>query len=216
MRPLNPGIRPGSCAIRERTARDTRDRIAFVRDSQQVRPRAFLAHPVHPVHAPPVIEWATGDLFAADDLPGLAHGCNCAGAMGAGIAVEFKRRWPDMYEAYRRLCAEGRFQPGDVFVWEAPDRVVFNLGTQRTWRTKATLEAIEASLRRTLELAAEKGVARIGVPRIGAGLGGLPWADVRAVLERVAADAPTTLVVFETYVAAGPTRPARPRTRGDR
>lgn len=32
-----------------------------------------------------MIEFKTGDLFAEDGLA-LAHGVNCAGAMGAGIA----------------------------------------------------------------------------------------------------------------------------------
>lgn len=47
------------------------------------------------------IEEGTGDLFAQPDLRALAHGCNCAGAMGKGIAVPFKQRWPRMYEEYR-------------------------------------------------------------------------------------------------------------------
>jgi O-acetyl-ADP-ribose deacetylase (regulator of RNase III) len=38
------------------------------------------------------IEARTGDLFAQPDLTALAHGCNCAGAMGKGIAVPFKQR----------------------------------------------------------------------------------------------------------------------------
>ena len=30
-----------------------------------------------------------------------AHGCNCAGAMGKGIAVQFKSKYPDMYLEYK-------------------------------------------------------------------------------------------------------------------
>jgi hypothetical protein len=35
-----------------------------------------------------------GDLFRDASLGGLAHGCNCAGAMGKGIALEFRARFP--------------------------------------------------------------------------------------------------------------------------
>jgi O-acetyl-ADP-ribose deacetylase (regulator of RNase III) len=147
-----------------------------------------------------MIHFTSGDLFAAPGLVGLAHGCNCAGAMGKGIALEFRRRWPAMYEEYRKRCAAGSFSLGDVFAWKADDGVtVFNLGTQRTWRTQAELPAIEAAVGRMLELAAERTVRRIGLPRIGAGLGGLPWPEVKALLQRVAASSTVELVVLEEF-----------------
>jgi O-acetyl-ADP-ribose deacetylase (regulator of RNase III) len=123
-----------------------------------------------------------GDLFKAR-APALAHGCNCAGAMGKGIALEFRKRWPDMFERYREMCRRGQFQPGDVFVWTAEDRVIFNLGTQRHWRTKATREAIAQAVHRMSAYALKDNIDEIATPRIGAGQGGLPWRDVRAILD---------------------------------
>lgn len=142
------------------------------------------------------IEFRTGDLFNSG-LPGIGHGCNCAGAMGKGIAVEFRRRWPDMYAEYKRRCTDGSFLPGDVFTWEATERVVFNLGTQRTWRTKAELPAIEQSVRTMLADAESRGLPAVGIPRIGAGLGGLNWPSVEQKLREVADESPVQLVVFE-------------------
>lgn len=155
------------------------------------------------------VVWTSGDLFHDKALPALAHGCNCAGAMGAGIAVAFKERWPRMYEAYHRECVEGRFAPGDVFVWEEDGRTIFNLGTQKHWRTKATIAAIEKSLSKMVAIADEKKLARVGLPRIGAGYGGLDWAKVRAVIEKIGDQAETTLVVFETFEAAKKTKKMR-------
>jgi O-acetyl-ADP-ribose deacetylase (regulator of RNase III) len=108
--------------------------------------------------------------------------------MGKGIAVEFRRRWPEMYERLRELCSAGEFVPGSVFTWEADDVVVFNLGTQRTWRTPATLEAIELSFRALAVEARRLDVRRVAIPRIGAGLGGLEWHDVRSTIEAATAD----------------------------
>ena len=144
---------------------------------------------------PLVIEERTGDLFAQPDLAALAHGCNCAGAMGAGIAVEFKKRYPAMYKAYRALCLEKRFRPGDVFTWQEGGVTVFNLGTEEHWRKGATLEAIEDSVVAMVREAARREVTKVGIPRIGAGYGGLAWEDVRAVIERAAEGAGLTLVV---------------------
>jgi O-acetyl-ADP-ribose deacetylase (regulator of RNase III) len=126
----------------------------------------------------------TGDLFDLG-LPAVGHGCNCAGAMGAGIAVEFKRRFPAMYQVYRRRCRQGSFRLGDIFVWdEEPGLVVYNLATQSVPRPSATLRAIDTSIRAALADAERRGLARLAVPRIGAGLGGLAWPDVEAVLRQ--------------------------------
>jgi hypothetical protein len=79
-------------------------------------------------------------LFA-DDLPALGSWLQLRRAMGRGIAVEFRRCWPAMYAEYKRRCAAGSFQLGDVPAWDPGDRVIFNLGTQWTWRTKAVAAA---------------------------------------------------------------------------
>jgi O-acetyl-ADP-ribose deacetylase (regulator of RNase III) len=142
-----------------------------------------------------------GDLFRHAGLDALAHGCNCAGAMGKGIAVEFKARYPRMYEEYKRRCTAGTFKPGDVFEWREGELTIFNLGTQATWRTKATLPAIEAAVSEMVRLGAEHEIARIGLPRIGAGLGGLRWDDVRALIARIGGETPVELVVFEEFAS---------------
>ena len=141
-----------------------------------------------------------GDLFADPTISAYAHGCNCAGAMGAGIAVAFKERWPRMFEEYRGRCADGRFGLGDVFVWSEDDRTVYNLGTQEHWRKKAQLAALTRSLAKMVSLAKAAGIARIGLPRIAAGLGGLDWPKVKAALETAGAEPEVTLVVFEEFV----------------
>lgn len=141
------------------------------------------------------VEHRTGDLFAQSDLHAIAHGCNCAGAMGAGIAVQFKKRWPAMYAEYKRRCADGRFAPGDVFAWEEGGVTVFNLGTEKHWRTGATLDFIERAARNLVAACEERKIAAVGMPRIGAGYGGLAWADVEAVLLRACEGSAVRFVV---------------------
>jgi O-acetyl-ADP-ribose deacetylase (regulator of RNase III) len=143
-----------------------------------------------------------GDIFATEGLHVYAHGCNCAGGMGAGIAIEFKRRWPRMFEEYAARCADGRFGLGDVFPWTEDGATVYNLGTQLHWRKKAQLPALAMALRKMIELAPLSGIDRIGLPRIGAGLGGLDWTRVKRVLGEVGAETKITLQVFEQFVRA--------------
>jgi O-acetyl-ADP-ribose deacetylase (regulator of RNase III) len=142
------------------------------------------------------IEQRVGDLFTAEDADALAHGCNCAGAMGRGIAVEFKRRWPDMYEEYRRRCKAGTFTPGECFPWDIGGRFVYNLGTQAHWRASAQLSFIERAVRGMLEHAAAHGIRRVAMPRIGAGLGGLSWMDVQKTIDAAADPFPVSIIVY--------------------
>ena len=67
------------------------------------------------------IKYTSGDMFFnRDNVQAFAHGCNCQGAMGAGIAVAFKKHYPEMYTEYRRRCkAKPReFNLGDAFLWK--------------------------------------------------------------------------------------------------
>ena len=150
------------------------------------------------------IEFVAGDLFANRfEAQALAHGCNCQGSMGAGIATGFRDRYPPMYEKYRRRCkAQPRqFNLGDVFLWKTTDQPwVFNLGTQEgVWRARASYEAIESALAGMRQQADREGITRIAMPRIGTGYGGLSWRKVRAIVEQVFADWPGTLYVYEEY-----------------
>jgi O-acetyl-ADP-ribose deacetylase (regulator of RNase III) len=148
------------------------------------------------------IEFIKGDLFCNEELDGLAHGCNCAGVMGKGIAKEFRRRWPRMFEEYRRLCLAGEFTLGDVFVWKDSKPIILNLATQESWKKRADLRAVERAINRMMIIALELGLRSVGLPRIGAGLGGLPWSSVRMLLEGISSSNDrVVLVVYETYKA---------------
>jgi O-acetyl-ADP-ribose deacetylase (regulator of RNase III) len=150
------------------------------------------------------IEFVSGDLFANRfKAQTLAHGCNCQGSMGAGIAIGFRDRYPEMFAEYRRRCKAKppEFNLGDAFLWKAEGSPwVFNLGTQEgVWRARASYEAIEAALSSMQRQADREGVTTIAIPRIGAGYGGLSWKKVREVIEKVFGDWLGTLYVYEEY-----------------
>jgi O-acetyl-ADP-ribose deacetylase (regulator of RNase III) len=154
------------------------------------------------------LEFVSGDLFANRfGAQALAHGCNCQGSMGAGIATGFRDRYPTMFAEYRRRCkADPReFNLGDAFLWTADGPPsVFNLGTQEgVWRARASYPAIEAALRAMRERADRERITSVAMPRVGAGYGGLSWPKVRAVIEAVFGDWPGTLYVYEDYASGG-------------
>lgn len=148
-----------------------------------------------------------GDIFKIEGVNNYAHGCNCAGAMGKGIALVFRAKYPQMYNKYKELCKNGGFTPGRVMAYPtggglSKSGVVFNLGTQSSWKTGARLEYIQDSLEVMVGMALDLKITKIAMPAIGAGLGGLKWDDVKAVIDKIAGRIPEerlTLFVVEKY-----------------
>ncbi len=115
--------------------------------------------------------------------------------MAGGIAVQFRERWPDMYEEYRRRCHAGEFRLGNFFRWDPDGVAVYNLGTQKRGGADARLDAVIQSAEAALADAAELGLPALGVPRLGAGIGGLDWPAVRAALREAGEASPVELTV---------------------
>lgn len=128
-----------------------------------------------------MLDFKTGDLFEdMEELDAVAHGCNCRGFMGAGIAYLFAKRYPEMDAVYSALCHADQLTPGEFLRWNDGyfDTFIYNLMTQLNPGADARLSYIEEAFARMLRDAAFEGVRTIGIPRIGAGIGGLDWADV--------------------------------------
>ena len=116
------------------------------------------------------------------------------------IAVQFKTKYPEMYKTYKHMCKTGTYQPGDVYDFDYGKGHVYNLGTQKNWRTKAEIEFIRMSLENMMLQAENKKVKAIALPAIGAGLGGLDWNDVKKEIEYISKKYPNIdLYVVESY-----------------
>lgn len=128
----------------------------------------------------------TGDLFTST-TGAIGHGVNTRGAMGAGIAVIFKRKYPAMYEEYHDLCRRGELRPGEVFPWRDPNTGlwVYNIASQDRPGPDARLEWLSTGASAALEHAAANDIKTIALPRIGCGIGGLVYEDVEWALRQV-------------------------------
>lgn len=128
------------------------------------------------------VSYEVGDLFdPAWNFDALAHGVNCKGKMGSGIAVAFRERWPLMYRNYWWLCRSdtGFFLPGQVYPWQAEDGLtIYNIASQYLPGPDAKQEYLEAGLQYVRFHMKHKGLNNLGLPRIGAGIGGLTFDTV--------------------------------------
>ena len=130
-----------------------------------------------------MIRYTTGDILSAE-TDAVVNTVNCVGVMGRGIALQFKRAYPDNFKAYAAACKRGEVEPGRMFVFETGrltlPRLIINFPTKRHWRGKSRMEDIEAGLDGLVEEIQRRGVRSIAIPPLGSGLGGLHWKDVRA------------------------------------
>lgn len=132
----------------------------------------------------------TGDLFSSE-ASAIGHGVNCKGLMGAGIAVQFRSLYPDMYQEYRKLCMEDLLRPGQIFPYRAHDRTVINIASQEYPGPDAKYEWLITGVRAALRYCEERGLASLALPRIGCGIGGLEWVSVELLLGDITDEHPT-------------------------
>ena len=148
-----------------------------------------------------MIEYKTGDILA-EDTEALVNTVNCVGVMGRGIALQFKRAFPENFRAYAARCKRKEMQPGRVFVFETggvlPPRYIVNFPTKRHWRGKSRIEDIESGLASLVEEIRARGIRSVAIPPLGSGLGGLRRPEVRnrmqAALEKLH---DVEIVIFE-------------------
>ncbi len=162
-----------------------------------------------------MIEYRTGNILA-EEVDALVNTVNCVGVMGRGIALQFKKAFPENFEAYEAACRRGEVEPGRMFVFEtgsltAP-RFIINFPTKRHWRGKSRLEDIRAGLGALAQEIVARGIRSVAVPPLGSGLGGLQWDEVRPLIEAALdALAGVRVVVFEPREEGGEDESVRSR-----
>ena len=134
-----------------------------------------------------MIRFKTGDILA-EDAEALVNTVNCVGVMGRGIALQFKKAFPDNFHVYADACARGGVRPGRMFVFETGaltnPRYIINFPTKRHWRGNSRIEDIDAGLKDLVTVIRERDIRSIAVPPLGAGLGGLEWSEVHPRIEK--------------------------------
>ncbi|NBN72558.1 appr-1-p processing domain-containing protein [Proteus sp. G2618] len=128
-----------------------------------------------------MIELTQGNLLHAN-TEAIVNAVNCVGVMGRGIALQFKKAWPDNFKAYALACKNKELTPGVMFIYEIQKttypRFIVNFPTKRHWRNASCIEDIEAGLIALVDEIKQRNIKSIAIPPLGAGLGGLEWSVV--------------------------------------
>jgi O-acetyl-ADP-ribose deacetylase (regulator of RNase III) len=144
-----------------------------------------------------MLEFTQGDMFEAKaDI--RVNTVNCVGVMGAGVALAFKQRYPEMFKEYQHACKSGQVRPGHMHVWKSlsGDWIV-NFPTKRDWREPSRYEDIDAGLDDLRRYLSTVGGVTVALPALGCGHGGLDWARVSGMIRDKLDGVDAHVLIFE-------------------
>ena len=122
-----------------------------------------------------------GNLFASNAQT-LVNTVNCVGAMGKGVALEFRLRFPKMFVEYQRVCAAGKLHPGQIWPYRKERPWILNFAVKDDWRYPSRIEWVESCLQKFVENYRQLGLRSVAMPWLGAMNGRLDWPQVQALI----------------------------------
>lgn len=123
---------------------------------------------------------------------------NCVGVMGAGLAKEFKKRFPQIMSIYKGAADACLLKIGQTSSYP---KHIYGAGivlfpTKDHWRHPSEMEYIRQGLLELLSAVKALGFTSIAIPALGCGLGGLDWNVVRPLIEEAFKDLPDVRVML--------------------
>ncbi len=144
-----------------------------------------------------MIEYIEGDIFESPAQV-IVNTVNTVGVMGKGLALSFKKRYPDMFESYKKVCEKHQLAVGKLMLYKEADHWILLFPTKENWRNPSKLEYIEKGLMKFVNTYAEKHITSIAFPNLGCGNGELDWNSVRPLMEKY-----LKLLPIDVYIYLG-------------
>ena len=134
-----------------------------------------------------VIKEKKGNIFTTE-CEVIVNAINCVGVMGAGIALEFKLRHPDMFEKYKQFCEEKKIDIGVLWIFTPINsginyKRILNFPTKKHWKYPSKIEYIEKGLDKFVATYKDKKITSIAFPMLGTAKGGLSSNTINKLLK---------------------------------
>jgi len=148
-----------------------------------------------------MIIYKTGNILH-EEVQALVNTVNCVGVMGRGIALQFKKAYPENFKAYVAACKQDDVRPGKLFIFQLSHltnpQYIINFPTKRHWQEKSREEDIDSGLVDLVKTIRQYDIRSIAIPPLGCGLGGLDWTIVQSKIEKSLKCLPNVqIVIFE-------------------
>lgn len=122
------------------------------------------------------IKLVSENIFESD-AQCLVNTVNTVGVMGKGIALDFKKLYPDMFTFYKKSCLNKTLRIGEVLLWtdERSSKQILLFPTKLNWKNPSHIEYIDLGLQNFVKKISRFDFKSIAFPKLGCGLGGLDW-----------------------------------------
>ena len=131
-----------------------------------------------------MITYVHGNLFQSPAQV-LVNTVNTVGVMGKGIALEFKKLYPDMFKQYQSLCESGDLSIGKLHLYKSPNKWILNFPTKTHWRQPSKIEYIKKGLETFTGSFNKVNIHSIAFPALGCGNGELDFpSQVQPIIEK--------------------------------
>jgi O-acetyl-ADP-ribose deacetylase (regulator of RNase III) len=147
-----------------------------------------------------MIRYIEGNILESK-ADALVNTVNTVGVMGKGLALQFRKEFPQNYKVYQQACKEKNFAIGDLIVTEEESllygkKTIIDLPTKTDWRKPSEYSYIEAGLKHLVTLIENKKIKSIAIPSLGTGHGGLDWNKVKGLIENNLKDIDIDIQVY--------------------
>lgn len=122
-----------------------------------------------------------GDILKSH-TEALVNPVNCEGVMGKGLALQFKRAYPQTNIDYIKACKDGRLRIGTVHYYAENNKIIINFPTKDKWRNESKLEYINSGMNSLVDTIDKLDINSISLSALGCGLGGLDWNEVKPLI----------------------------------
>ena len=133
-----------------------------------------------------MIIYQTGNILH-DQADAIINTVNTVGVMGKGLALQFKKAFPENFNVYKKACSDNAVTTGTVLPVplnsiSAPFYII-NFPTKAHWKANSKLEYIEQGLESLKTEVKRLGLKSVAIPPLGSGLGGLDWQEVEQLIQ---------------------------------
>lgn len=124
-----------------------------------------------------------GNIFNSKAMA-VVNTVNCVGAMGKGIALDFKLRFPEMFKEYQKICFRRMLKPGQILPYTKTKPIILNFAIKDDWKDPSKVEWIEETLQKFVENYHHMGLTSVAFPWMGAMNGGLPFETIQKLTRK--------------------------------
>lgn len=148
-----------------------------------------------------MIKYLTGNILESK-AEALVNTVNTVGVMGKGVALQFKKAYPNNFKAYSQACKDKQIDIGKLFVTKdgnviTGDKYIVNFPTKKNWRNPSEYEYIEKGLEDLVKIISKLQIRSIAIPPLGAGNGGLEWPKVKKMISTYLDQVDVEILVYE-------------------